>query len=190
MNRGISRTLALLGGQAILLASALCYGQGNDREISIRDVTATGLEGEVRVVTEMEFTLSDPVREAVNNGIPVTLVKQYAVPRARLVLQRRRMKLEQRFELRRHSLSDRYILTDTGSDSVKTYGSVADALRALGATSVVTFELPEEQYSDPPIVLVRAHLDIYSLPTALRLRAFISRSWRHSSGWTTWNIGP
>jgi hypothetical protein len=173
-----------------LLATDISQAQEDNSGFSLREATATGLEGEVHIVSEMELVLSDQVEEAVNNGIPVTIVKEFAVPRSRLVLKRRRVKLEQAYELRRHALSDRYLVSENGSDSVKTYPSVNDALRAIGSASVVTIQLEADEYRDPPQVTIRVYLDIYALPTALRLRAFISRNWRHNSGWTVWNIEP
>jgi hypothetical protein len=186
--RSTYRTLFLLLSLHLVLASPVLPAQENDKGFSVLEVSASGLEGEVRILAEMDLMLSDPVEEAVNNGIPVTIVKQYAVPRSRLVIKRRRVKTEQTYELRKHALSDRYVVKNIGSEAVKTYPSVTTAIRAIGAASVVNLKLRKDEYSDPPQVGVRVYLDIYALPTALRMRAFISRSWRHSSGWTIWNI--
>ena len=183
-----NRTLLLLASVLLVSVVPPATAQETTKEFSVREASATGLEGEVRILTEIDLILSDPVEEAVNNGIPVTIVKQFAVPRAQLIIKRRRVKAEQRYELRRHALSDRYIVTENGSETVKTYPSVTDALRAIGSASVITLQLQEEEYRDPPQIGIRVYLDIYALPTALRLRAFISRNWRHSSGWTLWNI--
>jgi hypothetical protein len=188
INRIIYRAVFLLLNLILALTSLVLPAQEDGKDFSVLEVSATGLEGEVRVLAEMDLMLSDPVEEAVNNGIPVTIVKQYAVPRSRLIIKRKRVKLEQRYELRKHALSDRYVVTDVGSETVKTYPSVANAIRAIGGASVVNLQLQKDEYSDPPQVGVRVYLDIYALPTALRMRAFISRNWRHNSGWTIWNI--
>jgi hypothetical protein len=184
------KSSALLLAVISLLMTPTSPAQESAQGFSLRQVSAAGLEGEVRVVSEMDLILSEPVEEAVKNGIPVTIVKQFGVPRSRLVLKRRRVKIVQTYELRRHALSDRYIVTENGPDTVKTYPSVNDALRAIGGASIVTMQLGEDEYHDPPQITIRVFLDIYALPTALRMRAFISRNWRHSSGWTVWNIEP
>jgi hypothetical protein len=181
-------TASLLISFTLIVASPIGSTQEGARDFSVREASATGLEGAVSVVSEFDLVLSDPVEEAVNNGIPVTLVKQIAVPRSQLILKRKRVKVDQRYELRRHALSDRYLVTNMESEAVKTYPTVTDALRAIGGATVAGFDLPTDEYSDPPQVHVRVYLDIYALPTALRMRAFISRTWRHNSGWTTWNI--
>ena len=190
MISGRVKLSALLLAVLTLLMAPTSRTQEGERGFSLWEVSAAGLEGEVRIVSEMNLILSEPVEEAVNNGIPVTIVKQYGVPRPRLVLKRRRVKIVQTYELRRHALSDRYIVTENGPDTVRTYSSVNDALRAIGGASIVTMQLEEDEYRDPPQITIRVFLDIYALPTALRMRAFISRNWRHSSGWTVWNIEP
>jgi hypothetical protein len=188
ITRSTNRTVFLLLSLHLGLASHALPAQEKGKGFSVLEVSATGLEGEVRILAKMDLILSDPVAEAVNNGIPVIIVKQYAVPRSRLVVKRRRVKTERTYELRKHALSDRYIVTNNGTEAVKTYPSVTTAIRAIGAASVVNLQLQKDEYSDPPQVGVRVYLDIYALPTALRMRAFISRSWRHNSGWTLWNI--
>ena len=190
IKESLFKSSALLLAVLSLLMTPTSPAQEGAQGFSLREVSAAGLEGEVRVVSEMDLILSEPVEEAVNNGIPVTIVKQFGVPRSRLVLKRRRVKIVQTYELRRHALSDRYIVTENGPDTVKTYPSVNDALRAIGGASIVTMQLGEDEYHDSPQITIRIFLDIYALPTALRMRAFISRNWRHSSGWTVWNIEP
>ena len=190
IKESLFKSSALLLAVLSLLMTPTSPAQEGAQGFSLREVSAAGLEGEIRIVSEMVLMLSEPVEEAVNNGIPVTIVKQFGVPRSRLVLKRRRIKIVQTYELRRHALFDRYIVTENGPDTVKTYPSENDALRAIGGASIVTMQLEEDEYHDPAQITIRVFLDIYALPTALRMRAFISRKWRHSSGWTVWNIEP
>ena len=159
-------------------------------EFVIKDVQVDLAQREMHVSTKMELTLSEQAELAVENGVPLVVLTEFALIRSGLIWDQVLSEHHNGQLLRYHSLSGRYVVENLDVEEVDTYESVAEALESMGVLRSLVFTVPE---SVPPdwreyTLAVRSRLDINRLPAALRPLAFFSPSWQLSSDWTTWQI--
>ena len=129
----------------------------------------------------LDLELTPTVQEALGKGVPIEVVIDIDLYRARAILWDARVAswvLHRRISY--HALSRQYLVTGHKLQAALADMGVLDGLRLplkrkLQATS---------QY----YVSVRASLDIDSLPAPLRPVAYTSLAWRLSSGWTRWDV--
>ncbi len=158
----------------------------------IHDVRILLVEGVYRLGARVEFRLNDTVREALENGVPLVLELQIQVVRERELLWPEIIaELRQRFSLRYHALSQRYLVRNFNTGVLQSFRFLDDALRAIGNI----YDLPlldanllkkDGDYR----VRLRSQLDIESLPTPMRLWAYLDSDWRLNSGWYEWPLSP
>ena len=141
----------------------------------------------------LELTLPRKVEEAVNKGIPFQIVIEVRLYRERGLLWNETIdSWQRRRELRYHALSGQFLVREIGAkpEQQESFATLPEALRAL--VSLVELRLPLER--DLPadgyqyLTRVRAWLDIESLPTPLRPRAYTSIDWHIGTGWGTWKV--
>lgn len=142
---------------------------------------------------QIDFELSEQAREALNNGIPITI-------RIDIKVQRKRgwwlpdadvAALEQRYRIHYHALSEQFLVLNLNSSALYAHSTLGSALEALG--TIRDFPLLDdkliskgEQYE----VELKARLDIEALPSPLRPLAYINPAWRLSSDWYVWSLEP
>ena len=86
-------------------------------------------------------------------------------------------------------MSQQYLVKDLQASLPSTFLTLDSAIDALGLIDdlpVVSVKaiLPESQYK----VIIKTWLDIESLPSPLRLLAYLSDEWRLESDWKQWPI--
>ncbi len=158
----------------------------------IHDVRILLVDGVYRLGARVEFRLNDTVREALENGVPLVLELQIQVVRERELLWPEIIaELRQRFSLRYHALSQRYLVRNFNTGVLQSFRFLDDALRAIGNI----YDLPlldanllkrDGDYR----VRLRSQLDIESLPSPMRLWAYLDSDWRLNSGWYEWPLSP
>lgn len=141
----------------------------------------TRLEGDVYVLdARVDLELSGAVLEALESGVPITIRMDMDVSRQRRYLWDENVaSLEQRFRLKFHALSQRYVVQNANTGVSRTYTSLEDALRDTG--HLRGFPLLDRQ-----LILagnryrgtLTVYLDIEALPAPLRPVAYFSRAWR------------
>jgi hypothetical protein len=178
----------VLLGLALLLTSLWAAA----RELVI-DKVSIRLDGEVyRLDAEIDYRLSDPVLEALDNGVPLTMEVHIQVRRDHAwIWESDAAEYRLRHMIRYHALSGLYEVVDRDSGHRRNFVSRDAALTALGELvdlPLVKADLlePGETYS----VELRVDLDIEALPLPLRPLAYLSPSWNLSSGWTSWPLAP
>lgn len=182
------RPIGLLA--AVLLAWA-GLAQGDDGGIAIRSGSLHVRDGVYYMRAEVDYHLSDPAREALDNGVPLVMELDIQVLRRRWWWWNEVIaELAQRYRMQYHALSERYVLTAVNSGESRSFRSLRALLDALGhvrALPIIDTGLldPQESYQ----VRMRAALDIDSLPRPLRTVAYISPGWRLVSKWRTWSLG-
>ncbi|MFL6655276.1 MAG: DUF4390 domain-containing protein [Sulfurifustis sp.] len=140
----------------------------------------------------VELGLTPEVEEAIGTGIPIKLVFDVRLYRARPFLWDTKM-ASWKFsrELRYHALAGQYLINASADAPVarESFATLGDALAQLGTldglTFVATTPLPRDADYE---VRVRASLDVEALPALLRPVAYTSRAWDLNSGWTTWSV--
>jgi hypothetical protein len=83
------------------------------------------------------------------------------------------------------------VITDLVTDNRRIHDSIEAAVRDLGRIREIP--IAENSQIDSSLdyqVGIRARLDLESLPAPLRPLAYISPSWRMSSGWYQWTLDP
>lgn len=153
--------------------------------VSIEDIHTVLRDDNIYVSAKLNFVLTDKVREAVDNGIPVVLVIKMRIDRPReywfseeVVRERRR------YELRYHALAERYLVSDLGSGVQQRFRRLEAALEYAGR--LLNYHLVDsKELGDPGDYQLRmlGTLDIGSLPTPLRLWAYLDSGWYVKSEW-------
>ena len=144
----------------------------------------THLEASVyHLNADLIYQFSDEIKEALSNAVTITLVLKIAINQKRNYIWNKNIaKLEQRYTLHYHGLSQRYILTYLNTQTHISFARLQTALRVLG--ELRDFPLldaslikPKEHYQ----VELKTLLDIEALPAPLRPVAYFSEQWRLKS---------
>lgn len=161
-------------------------------DFTITDVHTRLQENVYLLDAHVDYHFSDEALAALENSVPLTLQLSIEIQRKRnWWLDATVATLEQRYRLQFHPLSHQFLLQNLNSGAFYAYQSLPSALEAMGTLSdfpLVDAQLinADEDYE----VLLQAELDIESLPSPLRLLAYISPSWRLNSDWYTWSLTP
>lgn len=177
----------------LLLALLLLPGLGAHASgLSINEV-ATRLSEQVYVMdARVDIDFSKRALEALNSGVPLTLRMDIQVQRKRSWLPDETIAtLEQSYQLTYHALSTSYLVRNLNSGALYVYPSQESAVAALG--EIRSFPLldanliaPEARYE----LEMRIKLDIDSLPSPLKLIAYVFPDWYLSSKWSVWSLQP
>lgn len=151
----------------------------------------TRLEAGVYLLSaRTKYRLGDTPREALENGVPLTIELKMEVMRDREWLWDETIaELKQQFRLEYHALSRQYLVTNLNSGEIKSFPSLSSATEFLGRIN--NFPLldasllePDERYYGR----LRASLDIEALPLPLQPIAYLFKNWHLMSEWYTWPL--
>ncbi|HKJ94975.1 MAG TPA: DUF4390 domain-containing protein [Gammaproteobacteria bacterium] len=176
---------------AVLLLAWAGLAGADDGGIVIRSGSLHERDGVYYMSAVVDYHLSAPAREALDNGVPLVMELDIQVLRKRWWWWNEVIaELAQRYRMQYHALSERYVLTAVNSGESRSFHSLHALLDALGnvrGLPIIDAGLLDshEHYQ----VRMRAALDIDSLPRPLRTVAYISPGWRLVSDWRTWSLG-
>ncbi|MGM0593168.1 MAG: DUF4390 domain-containing protein [Pseudomonadota bacterium] len=149
-------------------------------------------EGVYLLNARIDYRLTSEVREALFNGVPITVQLDIEIQRKRRWwLDATVATLQQRYRLQYHALSHQYQIHNLNSGGYYAYPTLESALDALG--NIRDFPLLDKQLVDPEQeyeVLLHTVLDIEALPSPLRPMAYITPAWRLDSDWYRWSLTP
>jgi hypothetical protein len=179
---------AAVAALALLLAVPAAWG--NER-FEVRTAFAEPVAGVWQLNAILEMSLTDEAREALAEGIPLTLVLEVAIAAERRFLPDAGIaELTQRWRLAYDALSDRYVVTNLNSRAQVTYPTLQEALEGLahvrGLPLVDATLLREGRRHD---ISLRAAVEIGGLPDAVKFLIFW-RDWTRTTDWYTWSIRP
>ena len=196
MSRQSVQQHPLEGWLTILLAASLLLGgvaraQSPGSHVFIVERGGVSLqEGVYLLEASIDFQLSDAARRALDSGVPLTFELEIELERPRTWwLDTAIASLTQRYRLRYHALSERYVLTNLNSGESRSFVGERAALRALG--EVRDLPLIDRHLLEPATtyeVWLRAQLDIDELPAPLKTVAYMSPEWRLVSEWKVWRF--
>ena len=133
--------------------------------------------------------LPDGAREVVREGVPLTMSVEIVVKRSRRYwIDETVATLEQRYELVHHALSERYLVRNLNSgeqSSFPTLDAALDFMRVIGNLPILDKALVVRDSRHE--ISLRAHLDVHTMPDALRLIVFWADDWRQTTEWYTWS---
>lgn len=168
--------------------------------LRVTDVQAAGFDvieastrlgdGVYRLNAQIEYGFSEPALDALQNGVPLTIELLMEVRRRRSwVWDETVYSLVQRFRLEYHALSRQYLVHNLNSGERRNFSTRPAALRFMGR--IHEFPLldrsllaPDRRYEGA----LRAQLALDTLPTPLRLFAYLSEDWQLTSEWYTWPL--
>lgn len=175
-----------------LLLAVLWPGAAVARGINVESVAARVEDGRFIVDARLEIRLNRSTLEALENGVTLEfdLESRLMRPRrfwwdAQIITSTRR------FLLARHALADGYTLNEPGAGQQQTFKDIDEALSALGhVRDFVVGKAAADEAARKYRARLRLRLDIEALPAPLRPIAYVSPSWRVSSGWVEWVFVP
>jgi hypothetical protein len=173
---------------ALLLVAALalagCSDPAADGRFELNHVEAKWANGWMEVNCDQRLSLSNEARNALIHGVPLTV--QLELLLRDTASQTRIGNQTSRFEIRYLPLSDHYQLSDSGSNSIRTFPRLRHVLAELSSLdlSFETGVLPAGDYE----LLARTRLDQRAMPPPMRLPVLLSSRWRHDSSWSSWPL--
>lgn len=139
---------------------------------------------------DVDFNLSPAATEALESGVPLTFELQIELIRPRRFwLDEGIARQTQRYRVRYHALSGRYMLTHLDSGDSRNFPTRASVLNALG--TIRRLPIIEESSLRPGReyqLWLRAGLDVDDLPPPLKTGAYLSPQWRLLSEWHMWEF--
>lgn len=170
----------LFSGLCLLLLSHLVYA-----EFSVNYARTHLVEDVYLLDANLSYGFTEVVLEALENGVPLTLVLTILVERKRWYLWDEKIAtLKQRYQLKYYAFSQQYVIKNLNTEIQDSFPSLHAALQEL--EHLKNFPLIDKQLIKPDQkyqVHLQTHLDIESLPVPLRPIAYLSSQWRLSSRW-------
>lgn len=162
------------------------YAEG----IDIQQTESFLKDGVYYLNAQINYRFSDEAIEALEHGVPLYIDITIKTEKERPYLWNKTVAQSTiYYRLEYHPLSQRYLLTELNRLSRSDFHYLNSALDSLG--NITNWPIATEQdLSDEGNYhsLIRAKLDVNSLPASLRPIAFISSKWRLSSPWYEWII--
>ena len=158
----------------------------------IHDARTLLVEGVYRVGARIDFNLNETLRDALQNGVPLVLELRIEVIHEREWLWPERVAyLRQRFRLEYHALTQLYLVRNFSTGVQYSFRDLSEALEYVGDVydlPLIDANLlkPDQTYQ----VRMRADLEIESLPTPVRLWAYLGSDWNLQSDWYQWPLQP
>jgi len=162
------------------------------RDFTVESVAGRISDGQFIVDARIDVQLNDSTIEALENGVTLEFELQASLMRPRrLWWDAEVTAVTRRFLLGRHALADGYTLREPGSGQHLIFKNIEEALAALGEVhDFKAGHIKGVAAADKYRGRLRLRLDIEALPAPLRPIAYISPSWRLSSGWYEWVFVP
>lgn len=136
------------------------------------------------------FGLSQVAEEALESGVPVTLVFHIEVIRQRgWMWDETIATLVQRYRIQYHALTQQYVVTNLNNNASSAHNSRQIALDAI--SNIPRLPVIDEKLVTSNSVYygrVCSRLAIKSLPSPLRFWAYMSSDWRLKSEWFQWQL--
>lgn len=175
---------------SLLVALCLVVVQSYARETRISNVRTLLADGVYRIGARVDFEFNETLHDALHNGVPLLIELRIEVLRQRRWLWAELVaELRQRFELQYHALSRRYLVSNYSTGVQRSFSSMNDALEYIG--NVYDLPLIDAnllEHRQPYKVRMRAELDVESLPTPVRLWAYLGSAWSLKGDWYQWHL--
>ncbi len=164
-------------------------GPGSEPGFEVVSAGTRLVDGVHRLRAHVDFRFSDEAVEAMENGVAVTVSVEMQVLEIGRLVDRKVAAVTARYRIQVHALSRQYLVKNLSTGETATYRSFDDMREGLG--TIDGFPLLDDHLLDDDEsyrARVRAILEIESLPTPLRLLAYLKSAWRLSSDWLTWPL--
>ena len=155
----------------------------------IRDATVRLVDGAYVLDANVDYRFSPESLEAMESGVPITVLLEAAIERERPLLDERVASVRARQRIKKHALSEQYVVTDLRTGRARTFASFEEMSAGLGRITGLAM-IDRRVLSDDQRyrLRVRVRLDVEALPSPLRPLAYVSSAWRLSSEWYVWPL--
>jgi hypothetical protein len=176
----------------LLVSLCLAAGQVSARETRISAARTLLSDGVYRIGARVNFEFNETLHDALHNGVPLLIELRFEVLQERPWLWANVVaSLSQRFELQYRALSRRYLVMNYSTGAQHSFSSMNDALGYIG--NVYDLPLIDANLLEPDqtyMVRMRADLDVESLPTPVRVWAYLGSAWSLKGNWYQWPLQP
>lgn len=176
-----------------LLSSSVVFAPARaDEEFTIRQPVIRLEDGVYFLDTAIDARFSNAALEALDHGVPLTIVVHVQVRRTSAWLWENVLLDQQlRTVIRYKPLSDGYEVYRLPGHQGRSFVTRDAALRALGdITNLQLLRQDKLDATDAYEVQIKVFLDIEELPLPLRPLAYLKPAWQLSSGWHSWPLHP
>ena len=178
----------------VLLLTAICcvpslVCAGHPGIVKLEDAHTWRIDGSDYLDAQFSIELSSGAEEAVQNAVPLVFELQVQVVETHTWLwDSVVIEIIKRRSLQYHALSESYQVKDLNAGTQGNYRRLDDALQAAG--KIRGLLLTDRSLDRGPVysIRLRGSLDIESLPTPVRLIAYISSDWDMVSKWYKWQL--
>ena len=173
---------------SLLLTLTSAAGAGDD--FLVRQAQIRLEDGLYYLDATIDSNFSAEALEALDNGVPLTIVVHVQVRRTRAWLWEDSLLDRQlRYVIRYKPLSDGYEIYRLPGDHGHAFVNRDAAIRALGEITNQQLLSQDRLEADEDYeVQIKVFLDIEELPLPLRPMAYLKPSWKLSSGWSKWPL--
>lgn len=177
----------------LVLLLCLALGAGAvEHGIVIQSANLTTRDGEAVVSADVDYNFDPTALEALENGVPLTLLIDLAVQRERPYwFDETLIAAQRKIQIRYHPLAKSYQIADLSSGAVQhftNFSAVKDTLSRIRGWRLDNPDLLEKGQAYQ--VNLSLKLDIESLPLPLRAVAYLSPAWHHASPVLSWRVKP
>jgi hypothetical protein len=173
-----------------LLMPGLLLADDQRGSISVADVKTFKGDEAWLLDASMDIRLSSGAREALENGVPLVFELQVQVLETHtwfwdsVISEYKQVR-----QVQHHALSRTFLVRDIESGAQRSYRKLEDALLAAGfVRNLPVLEYRLMQDGNRYAVRLRGSLDIESLPTPVRLLAYVSSGWDMDNEWYQWPL--
>ncbi|ADJ29793.1 DUF4390 domain-containing protein [Nitrosococcus watsonii] len=168
-----------------LLFGAHCNAS---ESFNIRSASTQLVKGVYRLRAQINYPLSEDVKNAIESGIPLIINQEIEVLRLRQWLWPKTIKrIILRHQLKYHALSEQFVLTYLNQGKQRTYPNLSAAIKQLSTIKncplITRGELDLHQNYR---IRLRTSLSIKDLPAPMRPLAYLSPQWYLDSPWFSW----
>ena len=160
------------------------------QSISIVDLKPYVKDEKILIDCEVQYRVDQRVREALSNGIEMTFLLEVELREKQdIVFDSIVSKYSHEFSIKYHALSKQYMMLEKDSNAERSFSDLYSAF--YYQRNLHKAELGDAKLQDLHTNLyikARAKLVSEKLPLPLRIKSYIYKDWRPSSGWTTWPI--
>jgi len=175
------------------LTLSLAAGSAQAAGLEFSKVTITlGEDDRIYADVQIQYRLTPAVREALDNGVPLTFVTHVQMRRAGAWLwEKDEAEYRIRSVLRHRPLSGLYEVRNLGTEDHQVFATREAAQRYMGRIrDLAIIERSLLDSTQEYLVRLESYLDVEALPLPLRPQAYFSGEWELEAEPWEWQIRP
>jgi hypothetical protein len=174
------------------LAGGYARAAGLEGRFLVRSADLELNGGVYQLNARLELPIGDAVRDALAQGVPLTLEIDLQINRVRQLLPNSGVAaITQRYHLQYNAVSAHYVLRNENSGQQESLPSLDAALEELSQVRGLPV-LDKSLLSDDRRyeASVRGKVDFGTVPKTVRILMFWVNEWHRESDWYTWTLQP